>query len=111
MHHIIDSLSFNMVIIRIGHSDKANSQTALIHQVNQPAANLLAYRKEELIGQPLSLIFATEKEMVLLQSAIEKMGDLVIDNCFEGEIITKDRHKHHVLLSISPVTQAASQAY
>ena len=92
-----------MVIIRIGHPDKAHPQTARIHQVNRPAANLLGYREEELVGQPLSLIFATDKEMALWQSAIAKIGNLAADNCFEGEIITKDRHKRHVLLSISPL--------
>ncbi len=102
MHHIIDNLSFNMVIIRIKHPGKAHSQTTYIYQVNRPAANLLGYSEEELDGQPLSLIFATDKEMALWQSAISKKGNLAADNCFEGEIITKDRHKHHVLLSISP---------
>jgi phosphoserine phosphatase RsbU/P len=41
--------------------------------------------------------------MDLWQSALAKMGNLTADNCFEGEIIAKDRHKIHVLLSISPL--------
>ncbi len=101
MHHIIDNLSFNMLIIRIGHSDEAGSQLPRIHQVNRPAANLLGYSEKELIGQPLALIFATNKETALWQSAIAKMGNLAADNCFEGEIIAKDQHRTHVLLSIS----------
>jgi PAS domain S-box-containing protein len=92
-----------MVIIRIGHPDKAHSQTARIHQANRPATILLGYSEEELIGQPLNLIFASNKEMALWQLAVTKIGNLGTDNCFEGEIITKDRHKIHVLLSISPV--------
>lgn len=103
MHHIIDNLSFNMVIIRIGHPDKADSQTAHIHQVNRPAANLLGYSEDELVGQPLNLIFPSDKEIALWQSAVTKMGNSATDNCFEGEIITKTQHKIHVLLSISPL--------
>jgi phosphoserine phosphatase RsbU/P len=103
MHHIIDNLSFNLLIIRIGHSDCKVSPNPLVLQVNRPALKLLGYGEKELIGQPLASIFATGKDMALWQSAVAKMGGLTSDNCFEGKIITKDQHKIPVLLSISPL--------
>ncbi|ESS73834.1 phosphoserine phosphatase RsbU [Methyloglobulus morosus KoM1] len=102
MHHIIDSLSFNMVIVRINHSDKVDN-IPRIHQVNCSTESLLGYSENELVGKPLALIFATDKVMDLWQSAVAKMDDLTADNCFEGEIVSKGRHKIHVLLSISPL--------
>jgi hypothetical protein len=50
MHHIIDSLSFNMVIIRIANSDGADSHLPRIHQVNRSAESLLGYSEKELSG-------------------------------------------------------------
>ena len=92
-----------MVIVRIEHSDKTDSHLPRIHQVNRPAENLLGYSEKELTGLPLARIFATDNELALWQSTIAKMGNLDADSCFEGEIIAKDQHKIHVLLSISPL--------
>ena len=103
MHHIIDNLSFNLLIIRIENSDNEVSPNPLILQANRPALKLLGYGEKELIGQPLASIFATGKEIALWQSAVSRMRSLTTDNCFEGKIITKDQHKIPVLLSISPL--------
>jgi len=103
MHHIIDNLSFNLLIIRIENSDNEVSPNPLILQANRPALKLLGYGEKELIGQPLASIFATGKEIALWQSAVSRMRSLTTDNCFEGKIITKNQHKTPVLLSISPL--------
>ncbi len=102
MRHIIENLSFNLLIIRVKHPDGKLSRQPYIYQLNRHAARLLGYGEQELVGQPLASIFATAKEMEAWQSAVAKMGNLNADNSFEGEIITKDQHKTHVLLSISP---------
>lgn len=103
MYHFVDNLSFNMVIIRIGHPDETTLPFLRILQVNRPATNLLGYSEKELVGQPLGLIFATKKEMKLWQAAIAKMDNSPADNCFEGEIITQDQRRIRVLFSISPL--------
>ena len=100
MQHFIDSLSFNIVIIRVDRPDNGSSAPR-IHQANRPAANLLGYSEIELVGQALTQIFATDKEIALWHSTISKMGNSTDDNFFEGEIITKDRHKIHAMFSIS----------
>ncbi len=97
-----------MAVIRMDYSDKTGLPRPCIVQINWAAATLLGYDEKELIGQPLALIFATEKEMSLWQAAIAKLDKIGPDNCFEGEIITKGRHRVRVLLSISPLANPAS---
>lgn len=110
MHHFIDNLSFNMIIIRIGHPDGTAPPFPRILQVNRAAADLLGYSEKELIDQPLARLFATKNEMTLWQAAMAKMGASPADNCFEGEIITQaQQHRIHVLFSISPLPSQQSK--
>ncbi|WP_411726839.1 PAS domain S-box protein [Methyloglobulus sp.] len=109
MYHILDNLSFNMIIIRIGHPDGTAPPFPRILQVNRPVADLLGFSEKELIDLPLARLFATKKEMTLWQAAIAKMDNSPADNCFEGEIITQAQHRIHVLFSISPLPSQQSK--
>jgi phosphoserine phosphatase RsbU/P len=103
MHHIIDNLSFNMLIIRVVQPEQADVPVPCIHQVNHLAETFLGYREKELEGQPLTKILIIGKETASWLSAILKSRKKTEDNCFEGKIITKDQHKIKVLLLISPL--------
>ncbi len=109
MLQILNQLSFNLLIVRIGRSDKKDLPFTLILQANRNAAYLLGFSEQELINRPLTLIFASDREMTALQSAVEKADNLTADNCFEGEIITKNKHKIHVLLSLSQLPEQHSE--
>ncbi len=102
MNPLIDNLDFNLIIVRIGVSgDSCDARHPCIQHVNRAATVLLGRIENELIGQSLGTIFASEKETALWTDALEKMGNKAADNCFEGEIIVQGGHRVKVLFSIS----------
>ncbi len=106
MNPLIDDLDFNLIIVRIDNSGgDSNLVNPRILHVNRAAAALLAQTEDQLVGQPLSSIFATEKEMDLWKFAFGKMESKTVDNCFEGEIVTGKGEWDKVLVSISPLPE------
>ncbi len=108
MQHFIDSLSFNMIIIRIEPSDDTASPCARIIRVNRSATEFLGYSEQELLNQSFEKILATQKERTLWQTALAKMNNNLANSYFEGEIITRAQHKIQVSLSISPLLDPPS---
>ena len=101
MNPLIENLSFNLLIIRVGHP--VNATMPHILHVNRSAIGLFGQSDKELTGRPLDSIFASDKEMALWRQALQKMDKISADNCFEGEIITYGQRRVRVLFSISPV--------
>ena len=106
MHNLIDQLHFNMLIIRIKHSDDTDTPPQII-EANPAIANLLGYAESELINRPLDFI-CTANELSIWQTALAKIDTSEIDHCFEAEIYTKQKQPIQALVSISP--QPAQQA-
>jgi PAS domain S-box-containing protein len=109
MQHLIDTLSFNMIIVSLEYADETTLPFSRILQVNRSAASLLGYAEQEFIDQPIELIFATKNEMTLWQAAIAKLKSSSSDNYFEGDIATKEQLKIHVLFSVYPLPSQQSK--
>jgi PAS domain S-box-containing protein len=78
------------------------SSEGLILDINHSALNALGYKKEELMGYPLSKIYSSEskQKMKKLFDRWKKNGDLTNE---EMEIETKNGEKRQVLLSAHAV--------
>lgn len=100
MRHVIKNLSFNMIIISLEYADETTPPFSRIIQVNRSAVDILGYSEQELIDQPIERLFATKNEISLWQEAIAKLNNNPADNCFEGDIVTKELHRIHVLFSL-----------
>lgn len=101
MPNLIDNVKFNMLIIRITHSDD-KPPSACIMQANHSAENLLDYCEKDLVDQSLDLILSI-KELPLWQEALAKIDHSDANNCFEAEIITHKQHRIQTLISLSPL--------
>ncbi|MGY6277824.1 PAS domain S-box protein [Methylomonas sp. MgM2] len=104
MHRLIDTLSFNMLIIRF---DEPNDQTVSPHivQANTAVANLLGYSKQELIGLTLETVLSTRASS-FWEAVHSKQVNTETDSCFGVEIITKRHQSFQALVSISFLPQA-----
>ena len=87
MRDLIDTLTFNMLIIRFKPSDDQPLSPRIV-LANHACANLLGYSEHELIGQPLDLILST-KASSFWQAAVATKTNTDTDSCFGAEIITK----------------------
>jgi len=95
--NIIRSMSHSLVVV---------DQNTIIRKVNKATCDLLGYEKDELIGNPIAVIFA--------EGYFEDMGldDLPIkdfDNTVETIYLAKDGKKIHVLFSGSVVRDEQNQ--
>jgi PAS domain S-box-containing protein len=70
----------------------------LIETFNRGAEQALGYRREELIGRPVEVLFADPRER---EVAIGKLEDRDNVTNFVTRFLTKDRAVKHVLLSLS----------
>ncbi len=103
MQHFIDTLSFNIIIISLEYTDETATPFSRILQVNRSAVDILGYAEQELIDQSVERLFATKIETTLWRAAIAKINSSSTDTCFEGDIVTKEQHRIHVLFSIYPL--------
>jgi sigma-B regulation protein RsbU (phosphoserine phosphatase) len=103
MQHLINTLSFNMIIISLEYADEISPPFSRILRVKHSAVDILGYAEHELIAQPVEQLFATKAEISLWQQAITKMNSDSADSCFEGDIVTKEQHRIHVLFSVYPL--------
>lgn len=97
MKGIIDTLTFNLLIIGLRQAD---DRMPRIVQVNACMANLVGYAQHELADQPLDLILST-KGSSFWQAVHAKSGNPETDRCFGAEIITKQQQRFQALVSIS----------
>jgi PAS domain S-box-containing protein len=89
--NIIRSMSNSLVIV---------DEHAIIRRANKATCNLLEYTEEELIGQPLAMIFA---EGHFEDIGITEYPIRNFDNTMETVYLTKNRKKIYVLFSGSVV--------
>jgi PAS domain S-box-containing protein len=89
--NIIRSMSNSLVIV---------DENAIIRRANKATCNLLEYTEEELIGQPLAMIFSEGhyEDIRIPDYPIRKF-----DNTTETAYLTKNRKKIYVLFSGSVV--------
>ena len=99
MNNVIDTLSFNMLIIRFDRSDDQPIAPRIV-AANRAVANLLGYTEAELIDQPLELILST-KTSSFWQAVQSRTANTETDSCFGVEIITKQHQSFQALVSIS----------
>lgn len=102
MNPLIDDLDFNLIIVRIGAAGAVmDASASTILHVNRSAGILLDRSETELVGQSLTEVFATGKEMILWRDALHRMDSVRADNCFEGEVIGEQGRRIRVLFSLS----------
>jgi PAS domain S-box-containing protein len=78
-----------------------------IETVNRGAEQALGYQREELIGEPIELLFADPGERDVAIGRLEDQ-DSVIN--YETRFLTKDREVKHVLLTLSRLRDREGEA-
>jgi len=71
----------------------------LIQTVNRGAERALGYRREELIGQRIELLFADPRERDIAMTRLLQSGDNVTN--YDTRFLTKDKKVRNVLLTLS----------
>ena len=71
----------------------------LIQTVNRGAEQALGYRREELIGQRIELLFADPRERDIAITRLLQSGDNVTN--YDTRFLTKDKKVRNVLLTLS----------
>jgi phosphoserine phosphatase RsbU/P len=97
MYHLIDDLTFNIIIIELDRSSDTANTIPRIKKVNPSAAALLGYDEKELIDKPLDIICTPEK----WQTILAELTDDISCKSFEGELVTKASKRILVLISLS----------
>ena len=109
MQNLIDTLSFNMIIISLEHTDETTQPLSRILKLNHSAAEILGYGEQELINQPIERLFASKNELTLWYKAIAMLNNSSADNCFEADLVTKDQHRIHLLLAVYSLPDPVQQ--
>jgi PAS domain S-box-containing protein len=91
--HYVDSIIANMIDTLI-----VLDPNGIIQKVNEAAFDLLGYKAEELIGQPVSTIFAEEESPFLSSKTSELIKRGFIGH-FEKILLAKDGHRVPVAFS------------
>lgn len=88
---IVDSMADTLIVLKV-------DQNFRISKVNQATLNLLAYKKYEIINQPVNIIFRSDKKLDYYLEKC-KTGSWLTNE--EANYFTKNGEKIPVLLSIS----------
>lgn len=106
MHRLIEKLSFNIIILELVQPDNVASH--FIRYLNQPAAALLGYPKEQLINQPLKKIVVPETLHKRWQSALKKVPE---GNSIDCELIHSNGGKIPVQISLSSFPDQSDKTF
>ncbi len=91
MHKLIETLSFNLIVIR---SQQADGASYILH-LNHAAASFLGYTENELVNQPLECIFTSDIDINASHSGIN----------VDATIITKHQEVLQVLILFSELSR------
>lgn len=111
MYKLIDTLTFNILVIRFDETDHQSASPRIVY-ANRAVANLLGYSEQELLGKPLEFILST-RATSFWEVVHAKNLNTETDSCFGVEIITKQHQSFQALVSISFVpkkSQSSSEA-
>jgi PAS domain S-box-containing protein len=105
-------LPIHIIILELVRSNDAPH----IRQLTSSAAAFLGYTENELIGRPVDLIYAAGNDKALWQSAFANIVEKSIGQShsippktgFAGEIVTKAHNKIQALISLSVLSNQAS---
>lgn len=96
----------HVIIIELIHSENTAPR---IKQLSPSAASLLGYGMKELIGRPVDILYATENDKALWQTAFAKIVDKKpFETSFVSQITTKSHNKIQALISLSVLFNEAS---
>jgi len=80
---------------------RSNSTVPHIKQLTRSTATFLGYAEKELLGQPISLIYAAGNNDALWRTALTNVSETSPSSPFKTEIITKANNKIQVSISLS----------
>ena len=92
VENIINSMTNSLVVV---------TAEGMIQTVNQATCELLGYQPEELISQPLGMIFDEKEQRLFNETGLQELINRVSLKGVEKTYLTKDRDKIPVLFSAS----------
>ena len=103
MSQNIDNTLNCIVIIEILRASRVSSGTIQIKHLNNSAATLFGYTKEELIDQPLELVLASDAQTELLKACVRRMESNETDT-LQCELINKAGSPVSVTITCLPLS-------
>ena len=99
MSQAVNNSLFSIGIVEVRNASRTTAGTIEIKHLNNAAATLLGYTKEELVDKSLDLILVSDVQAGLLKASIQRM-DSSENDTFQCELINKSGLRSPVTVTL-----------